>query len=323
MEPEPTPEPAATPEIPSKALDWGALFQSGSVVDLNVSVWAARLGIKPADLGIENLDSISRALSLGHHRLLPKICFDRINQVVSEAKIAVDRSSLPFGLIRGARYVPEKNIKRLLDELRVCRDRFEEEVEKFVDEYNAAKEQMLPVIRQAILDAARDTSVIENAMDRVESNYPSAETVRNHFSLKWSMYAIKGPSTKALANEGQAVKDVIKEMMRSLREEVTDDLGKILRLVQTGGKLNARSIESAMKTLERVESLNVLGDEGLARQVAAIRRTLIGVDRSKVDQNTLVGLAAIKDQLEETLDEEMLSVEQRLTGVGQRQLDVS
>ena len=103
----------------TNALGWDNLFFSGSIVDLDINIWSARLSVRPADLGIEDTAAVREALGLGVVRLAPHKAFERLLAIRRAALKDVENSSFNFPFIRGARYVPEAKVESLLAKLDV------------------------------------------------------------------------------------------------------------------------------------------------------------------------------------------------------------
>lgn len=309
-------------------LRWDDLFLQGSIVDLSTSKWWARTRITPADLGIADSDAVAKALALGNHRLVPADAFKEIDAVINQAKRSIEHYSLVFGFIRGARYVPEKNLVPLAEKLRVHRTAFAEAVDTFVAGYEQTKAEMLPVLEQALKDAARNAEAAASAFARLEAEYPTADAVRARFALRWDVYAIQGPrsagAAAALEDESTAVRGVIREMVEQLRTEVAGKLGEVIALINKGGRLQPRSLEAAIAVLDHVDAVNVVGDEVLARQVLNLRRALAGINTDKrVSDDAVSGLENIRVALNADLDVAVAKAEQKLTGVGRRRLEVA
>jgi uncharacterized protein DUF3150 len=307
------------------ALTWDTLFLSGSVLSLSASQWLARLKTKPADFGIADSDAVHNALTLGAVRLAPHESFATINEVIGKAKRAVDYYSLTFGFIYGSRYVPEKNMTKLLDRLKELQAEFDAAVATFVGEYDATKTAMLPVIEAALREASKSEEAATNAIARVRQQYPTASQVRSKFGLYWQVYAIQGPKTAgadtALASEGETVKSVVAEMVGQLRTEVTEKLADVLSLVQKGGALKAVSIEAALAVLDRIDTVNVLGDATLTAQVKSLRAALKGIEPGKrIEDATVQGLQDIQVELSGSIDDAIKAAEAKLTGAGRRKL---
>jgi hypothetical protein len=305
---------------------WNDLFLTGSVVDLQCSLWRARTKIKPSDLGIEDTDAVHAALSLGCHRLAPAEAFEAIHEQVAAARRAVDNHSLPFGLIRGARYVPDTALPKLLGELRARRDQFTEAVAAFVRGYDAMLAEHMPTAVAALRAAARSPEAAEATIRRLRDEYPTAEEVAEKFSLGWNVYAISGARSamaqSLLDQEVGAVKGIVRDMVVQLREEVRAKVADVLGLVERGGKLQDRSLEAAIAVIDRVEGLNVLGDYDLTRQLGALRAALQSIEAGKrVTDAAVTSLEGVKTALEKNVEAAVAAAEERLCGLGRRQIE--
>lgn len=312
----------------SKKLTWNDLFLSGSIVDLDVSRWTARTSTRAADLGIVNSDAVEKAMSLGNLRLIPADAFEGIDEITAKAKKSVEYYSQNFMMIRGARYVPAAKLDAVLAELEGHRTDYNAAVDAFVDAYEAKKSEMLPVLRKALNDAARTPEAAAVALDRLTAEYPSAADVRRKFGMRWNVYALQGSkqagTSTVIADESEAVRGVVRDMVAQLRAEVTGKLSDVLALIQKGGKLQPRSIEAAVQVLDHVDNVNVLGDAELSAQVKALRRALESIEQGKrVSDSTIMGLEQIKKSLETDIETAVAAAEERLTGVGRRKLEVA
>ena len=312
----------------SKAPGWSDLFLSGSVVDLDIKLWSGRTQIKAADFGIEDSAEVQKALSLGTHRLLPKEAFDNIMDIVRLAKRTVDWHSLNFPFVRGARYVPANKLPPLIAKLKTIRDLFDGAVAIFVANYNATKTLMLPVLEKALNDAAHTPEAAQNALARLKTEYPAPEAAKEKFRLSWAVYAISAPkdakSTEAIATETEAVKSIVKSMVMELREEFSEKVGKIAKVVARGGVIPEKMVESAVEVMGRVESMNVMGDEVLRQQVGILRGILTAAEANSrktvgISETTL---ADIEKAIEQSADEAVRAAEEALTGMGRRKMGV-
>jgi hypothetical protein len=306
-------------------LTWDDLFIAGSVIDLRTRKWRARAALTPRDLGIEDTDAVSQALALGAHRLAPNDAFGRVNEIHARARRAVESASVNFSLIVGARYVPEANIAGLAAQLRDCKESFRIAVNDFMASYEEVKRAMLPVLHQALRDAAKTPDAALAAYDRLVAEYPSASEVREKFELAWNIYAIKGPKKEgaqaSLQSEAEEVRSAVREMIKELREDVRLKLAEVLALIAKGGKLQTRSIQSAMTVLDHIDRTNVFGDEDLRRQVAGLRAALREINTDEdVPETTIAGLESVRTALAQNIEEAVAAAEQKLTGVGRRKL---
>jgi hypothetical protein len=310
----------------SKAPGWSDLFLNGSVVDLDIGLWSGRTQIRCQDFGIEDSKEVQRALSLGSHRLFPKESFDEIMETVRQAKRVVEWHSLPFPFVRGARYVPSDKLPDLIVKLKKIREGFDGAVAIFVANYEATKTLMLPVLEKALKDAAHTPEAAQAALQRLQSEYPAPDAAKEKFRLSWSVYAISAPkdaaSTEGIAAETEAVKSIVKSMVMELREEFSEKVGKIAKVVARGGVIPEKMIESAVEVMGRVESMNVMGDEVLRQQVGILRGILTAAEGNsrKTVGISEASLNDIEKAIEESADEAVRAAEEALTGMGRRKI---
>jgi len=305
---------------------WDNLFLTGSVLDLDVSMWAARTKIKPADLGIEDSAEVHKVLSLGNHRLIPSEAFDEIRKAVGATKRTVDYYSLNFPFVRGARYVPENRMSALTERLRAHRETFNEAVDKFVSTYEQRKTEMLPIIEKALQDASRTSTAVVFALDRVKAEYPNAQEVRSKFDMKWNIYAIRAPKSAATAqaamDETENVKGIIRSMVGQLRDEFVEKVGAIMNAVAKAGKIPTSTIESAREVIQRIEDMNVLGDQELSDQCARFKNVIAKVETNGAYtvRGASTDLTEIKQAITDSMEEAVADAEKNLTGVGRRKI---
>lgn len=305
---------------------WSDLFLTGSIVDIEMSMWRARTKIKPEDLGIEDSAEVSKALSLGCHRLAPAKAFEELNLISGQAWRSLEYYSLHFAMIKGARYVPHTNLNTLLSKMRDYKREYMAAVDKFMQNYEKTKADMLPVIEKALKDASGNEETARAAFDRVRAEYPSSQEVRMKFGFRWSVYAIqsaKNESAKAAAEEeAESIKSVVRGMIEQLRGEVTKKITVLTELIGKGGKVPKQSIESARALILRIEGLNVMGDNELNEQTRALGRFLDALEDDSQNPSIAMGLTDMKKNLEESIDVAVKEAEERLTGVGKRKLAV-
>jgi len=309
-------------------LGWDKIFAKGSVVDLDVGLYRAHTSIKTSDLEIKDSEEVRKAISLGTFRLIPKKAFEEIAEIGGRAKRTIESHSLTFGFVKGARYVPENKMASLMEKLKALRDEYDFAAEKFILNYEAEKEAMLPILFKALSDASDDEAVVARAYERVVSEYPPAEVIRRKFYLRWTTYSIAGSKSVAAAEqaavETENVKGIVREMIGQLREELTEKVGTIMALVARGGKVPTSSVESAKEVLDRIESMNIFGDSVLSEQVGKLRAVLTQSERemSRSKSNNLQTLTSITKAIEGSIEEAVAEAEMNLTGVGRRKIDL-
>lgn len=311
-------------------LRWDALFLNGSIVSLSIGAWRARAGLKASDLGLEDSPEVAKALTLPTTRLMPRKAFEDITTESRAANALIDRYTMNFGLIRGARFIPAGQLPRLIAELEVVQGRHRAAADAFIGpdgaKFNENRDAILPVIRKAIQDAAKTPEAAEAAFQRIQAEYPTASEVREQFQLSWSIYNLSSPKTAATAEaakqEAEGVKSILGDMVKQLREDVQVRVKELAEIALKGGKLREGSIQATMELLDRVDALNILGDTELSQQTGALRRLLRGVDPKEVGAGFVAGLSGVQEALSASVQEAVQAAEERLTGVGNRSLDL-
>jgi len=307
----------------AKQLSWDDLFLQGSIINLTSSRWTARLTMTPADLGIEPSAEVTKALALGAHRLAPLEAFKDITAAHSKAVKIVQQNTLCFPLVHGARYAPTSKVEAILRLLREARAEHDAAVDAFVDSYQTIKDQMLDVLSVALREAAKTDAAADAAMERIRRAYPTSTEVKAAFSLSWSVYAVTGArsagTTEAIESETSSVRSTIAAMVREMREETTAKIAAVQKCIANGGALTQRTIDSAIAALDRVDAINVLGDDKLTVQTAALRALLRTVQAGEdVKPEEVKALDAIKAAIQADTAAAIEAAEAKIGGVQKR-----
>lgn len=306
------------------ALTWNDLFARGSIVDFNAGQWRARATLKIEDLGIEGTDEVKKAFSMGCHRLAPKGAFKEINRLINAAYDDVQNFSMPFRLIRGARYVPQDRLPELLGKLEAYKLAFAAEVAAFIAQYEGMKLEMLPVLRTALQSAAKTPEAAATAIARLAQEYPDPREVAARFRLEWNVYAIQGPqnavAASALAAEESQVREAVHEMVERLRLDLAEKLETVMAIAARGGTIPDASIKSARELVARLEGMNILGDRSLADGLKKFRAIIDGAATGGTAPTMATDLTALRDEMLNSLAAAKATAEQALVGVGKRRI---
>jgi len=311
---------------------WNDLFTQGTLIDYSVHLWRARIQLKPEDLGIDSTADIQKAFSFGCHRLAPASAFEGINAAVSGWQRDIEEHSLAFPILSGVRYVPDTQVKELQRKLDMRLREFNIAVEEFLYQYDDMMSEMLPILEQALREAAKTQEAAAAAISRVTQEYPSREKVAQKFGLEWNFFTIAIPSSKEAAVTAKSaipqVQKVIGSMVEQLRNELSEKVAGLLDLAKKAKDGTSRTKEgfgsmskkSALAVLEKVDRLNVLGDSVLREQTQVLRSLL---DSSDLDMNNVIrDLNSVKGNLEQDIATAQAQAEKKLTGLGVRKLQV-
>lgn len=308
------------------ALTWADLFSSGTLIDLTVGCWDALVKIKPSDLNIPNTDEIRAALTWGHERLISKEALQPIKDVAYEARKLVDAYSIPFKLIPGSRFIPKANRVKLNAELEELKERFRDAVNQFVAHYEKHSVEQQKVLRQALLSAAKSAAAADDAMNRIIGHYPGREEVHKKFSLDWHLFSLAAPRDGEAVgkNEGESIRDQLGEMVDEVRTQLVDKVRSILKLTSQGGKISARTYNSARRLCDKLEALNVFNDSGLDLAIKSIREALTEASAAGDNARRALsnGLGGVEEELEKSRDDAIKAAADRLVGASKRRMEL-
>lgn len=311
------------------------IFTNGSVVNLSTSIWRARTKIVPQDLEIPDSADVRRVLSLGVHRLAPTEAFEPILAAEREARKVLESNSLAFRMIQGARYVPNDRLPGVFAQLKEKREKFDGAVSDFCASYQEIRTAQEASIRAGLTDVLRDPTVpdevwqakVDRVWQRIDAAYPSGRELIGKFSMGWSVFLLRSVNPelqKVLGEETAPVKSILQGMVEGLRSEVEEKLGDVMALIMRGGKYTAKTTNSALAVIERVEALNIINDSTLNEQCRRIRELLKKMQGDDISQDTkdrvIEGLSEVKGILSTDMETAIAEAERSLTSFGQRRL---
>jgi len=306
------------------SITWSDLFVNGTLIDYSVHLWRARVQLTAVDLGIKDSEEVKKAISFGCFRLAPSEAFDDINAVVRAWERDIKYHSLAFPLLTGVRYVPDSEVKQLEEKLKQHLFEFKKMVSAFIQKYSTIKNEMLPVIKTALQDAAQSEIDAAEAFSRVCEEYPEEDVVSEKFNIEWNFFTISIPSSKQAAvlakKAAPQIQQVLSSMVTELRNELTARVSTLIDMtkkIKDGSSrfsgLNPKNIQSTMDILNRVDNLNFFDDTTIRRQVSNLKRIL---ENDNVDQ-ILVGLTEAKEIISKDVEE---AVAKARVKIGKRKL---
>jgi hypothetical protein len=310
-------------------ISWNDLFTKGTLINFSTHLWRARIQLTPEDLGIDKTEEVVKAISFGCHRLAPAKAFEQINSIVRTWLISIEEHSLAFPLIKGVRFVPDTQIVELQEKLETYQRYFNQAVLDFLDDYSNMQDEMIPVIKTALNDAAKNQEAAEMAIDRIIAEYPSAKKVASKFGLEWNFFNITLPvsdeAVKTAKSATPLIKETLESMILELRRELSDKVSNLITLAtkaksgQSRSKegLGQKSIRSALAVLDKVARLNVLNDPLLEQQTNVLKQLLENPSDIGYIANELI---SVKNSLEEDVEKATTRAEQKLTGMGNRRI---
>lgn len=307
---------------------WNDLFSAGTLIDFSIHLWRARIRITAEDLGIEATTEVQKALSFGCHRLVQAEALEPINSIVHMFARDIAKHSLAFPMLEGVRFVPDTEVKTLQRKIDMHLREFKLAVEEFLEDYDKNMASMLDVIEPALYAAAKTPSAAAAALSRIIREYPDKAKIADKFRLEHTFFTISMPVSKDAAN---AAKDALPQvakavtgMVTHLRKELADKVETLLSLATKAKSgtskvkdgFGDKSKRSALEVLEKVNRLNFFNDPILMQQTEILKRML---DSSECELSSVVrDLDLVKKSLESDI-----AIEKKLTGLGNRKLQLS
>ena len=313
------------------------LFERAAILALHRGEWRARLGLLPGDIRVEwSGAEVERAMYLGAHRLADCEAFERIHKAANAAERLVERNSLPFPLIPGARYLESDRLETITGELVDLRREFEAAADEFCnpDVFARMKAAQLCVISDALAkllkplgypgieDGSADGAIAhERAYARISAGYPAPAECRGRFSLTWQVFSLASTTSAvvaAVSGEAAAVRGIIGGMVEGLRAELVEKVQAVLDLASKGRTIGKRTVESALETVRRVEDLNgLMGDALVADKCRELRRLFASIE-SAGELVVMRGLASVAVELKADAAAAVSAAVSNLTNSGRR-----
>jgi len=275
------------------------LFQQACLLQLKTSCWQGSRMLEPAVM--EQIGS-SEWLKGRKHLINPE-ALNPIRAVVSRARKDMERQSLPFPVV-GLTLVPKEQLDRIEECLTKHRSDYWEEVAKFEDQYEEARE-----------------SARENLGDLFsDADYPI--DIRRRFGFEWQYFTLDVPGKTGILTPEiyEREKEKFVAMMEETRElaiaamrrEFADHVSHIVeRLTKSeDGRPKVFKncmVEKIQAYLDVFDARNLFGDEQLAELVGKAKTIIAGVSPESIRENVWLkksiaeGMGKIKHAIDEAV----------------------
>lgn len=281
--------------VTAEQLDKSSVFIDGVLVDLKISYWRGKAPLKPEDLGID-ASSIPDIFSLGRKLIIPKESLAKFDGINARAAYLVSQFTFPFPTGH-SRFVPYAVLPQVMEELTDLSKRFQEEVGKFVenyDEYRVLMVKKYPEHEAAILKA-----------------YIPRDRLHEKFGFSYALYEVTLPKgLKYRLTDARAVKEeseirqkklqeaeeeyrrqfqaqmdgFLSGLVGKLRESVAEAAVKVSERISKGEMITKGSLDSLRRTIERFKALNFVGDSEVEEALAKLEAA---IPAEKVDSGTV------------------------------------
>lgn len=253
------------------------IFQEACLVQLNTSCWQ---GSRMLDAAVMEQIGSSDWLK-GRKYLVNPETLNPIRAVISRARKDLERNALPFP-ITGLTLVPKERIAAVEDILGRHRDDFGQEVERFIEGYEEARE----LARRGLGDLFSDF------------DYPLA--IRDKFRFEWRYLALETPGKYQILSpeiyerekaKFEAMMEETRELATAaLRQEFAECVSHMVERLTHDPEGKPKIFKNCM--LEKVRAFldsfsgrNLFQDAQLAGLVEQARSVLFEVDPEQIREN--------------------------------------
>jgi len=322
-----------------------ALAREGVLINVSVRYWRGHKKLRPEEIGLESDQVSDRLISLGHKRLLPKECFERLALVESRVHAFLEQTTFPFlgGL---AHFVPNVKLEEVTTQLNQFEAEFLSAKQVFLNSYQEWRESALAEWKSMVahLKLANPADVLA----AIEAAFPAEYRLDRFFAFQTHLFQVVAPeqtsaSAISLADQQAVIEarsKAAREAQERLRQETETFVGECITALRTQtAQLCHEMLESIatsqtgvhQKTLNRLvrfidqfKGLNFAGDADMDRQLEQVRQELLSRTAEEYRNNEtwkqqlVSGLTALGDRARQMAQEDKAALVQRFGELGRR-----
>jgi hypothetical protein len=246
------------------------IFQEGCLLWISSRAWGNRKKV-PSDLLDEDKlpsDVVKAVQNLVDRKAVSEVTF-WIRAAMNKAR----DSAMPW-FNDGVHFVRKHQVEELDAYFTTCRENLRAELEKFLQEYESLKADFKE----------------KNPQLYKEENYPSVQSLRERFSLRWGFRLITLPSdgkVKVLSKDKlleedrkfkQQMRETVEESVVMVRSAFVELVNHLHSCLSGGKKFHSTTVEKPKQFLEEFfKNFNIFGDESFVKIAADCREILDGV----------------------------------------------
>jgi len=289
------------------------IFKDGLLMAVHVRRWSGAKQLNPQDLGLKPED-VAEAYRLGKKMLIPDEVLAEFRKIEGQARYLIDRNSFHF-TIGNAQFVPHNKVESIQTQLQDFHTLYMALADKLVENYDKHRQEMVPVYLEAAENAfIRSTpenhtfgidydrekekkNFIDNFMQRLDSYYPSAESLRARFDLSWDAFEITVPKS-SLSAEYQAqmesrIREFVDDVVKTLRQETLEVCAKVQEALESKKVVHGKTLNSMANFIDHFKELNFIGDTEMEQMLEKLRKDIL----SKYTPSNLKDNAELKAEL--------------------------
>jgi hypothetical protein len=292
-----------------------SIFKDGVLVLVHVERWSGVQRLSPEDLGLKK-DEVSEAFKLGNKALVPEDVMRKFRVIEQRARALVEKNSFPFPL-GSARFVPRSAFDIIHSQLLECQREYRACADELIGNYERYRIEMEPHYKQAAEQAyARGAPLTEefgvdgndplvsreafitSFMNRLESYYPPAESLRTRFDMYWDIYEIAIPdlvesTAQDVANNTKIQQDVIEQYRARAREKIDGFMDQVVsqlrsdttlffqhiaKMITDGKVIRSSTIDSIGEFITKYKYLNFPHDQTVEEKLDSLQKEVLSLN---------------------------------------------
>ena len=326
-----------------------ALAREGVLVTTTVSYWRGHKKLRPEEVGLEPSKISDRLVCLGHKRLLPRECFEKLSLIEGRVHAYIEGNTFPFlgGL---AHFLPNGKLEEVTTKLKELETEFSNAKELFVACYSQWRETAIGEWK-AMIDKLGLFNADE-VVAAIEASYPAQHRLDKYFGFQTYLFQVVAPlanvqavteaDQRGVIEARQRVAQEAEEHLRRETESFVSDCITTLR-AQTAqlctdmlASINSSETGVHQKTLNRLvnfveqfRSLNFAGDAEMEAQLAEVRQQLLSRTAEEYRSNQgwkqqlINGLSGLADKARQMATEDKTTLVRNFGEMGKRKFSLA
>jgi hypothetical protein len=280
-----------------------------------------------SDLGYEENEDTKKAGTNGHWSVVPHEIVQEINRREIAFRESVKQFALAFPLIPGAHCVAMSRVEEARAKAKEAETYFFEIIDYMIENWDRLRAEQNEHIKNMLRETMKPGYQMTNTLVRIEENAPHPEKIRAKYELYVSEMAITTPKSndvaEAYASEQKDVANMLRDMMKQLREPLTEKVTTIVELIKKGTKrsFNSKSINAALEDCRKLRQKNVLGDVFVDQKITQLESLLNQLKMGDVHEDSADQLPEFEKLRKELTGEDFEDSFNELTSkIGRRKI---
>jgi len=327
-----------------------ALAREGVLINVSVRYWRGCKKLRPEEIGLQSDQISNRLISLGHKRLLPKECFERLALVESRVHAYVEQSSFPFlgGL---AHFLPNTKLEEVTGQLSQFDNQFQEAKRIFLSSYEEWREKALVEWNTMVNSLSLPNP--EDVLAAIEAAFPGQHRLDKFFGFTTHLFQVVAPEQtganiigladqKAViearakaAAEAQArlrreTEIFVAECITTLRTQTAQLCHEMLESIANSDTgVHQKTLNRLVRFIDQFKHLNFAGDTEMERQLEQVRGEILSRSAEEYRNNAtwkgqlVTGLTALGDRARQMAQEDKAALVQRFGELGRRKFSLA